>query len=317
MHMRSSRSHRRDTRAFTLVELLVVIGIIALLISILLPALAKAKRQAAYAKCAASLRDIGNAFQMYAIENKGWYPPAQLQPESGAKYNIDGIDYPSTLATTGTPYNAMWFNFLSKYLTKYKTGGAVATNQEAQLQRATIFWGCPSWEGYFLTSNIGGISTVQTGYGMNGWPTAQANYPAPNPALPDNLPPLKETVFIQSWPHNTRGNFFKQNTWARRGAERCLLADCVYWLVESWSVPPPNGMVGQGDLSNGGATFFVQGSTTIDAYRHGKYPGRASAGQLQVKGGEVAFNILYVDGHVSGSNDRRDAFRATRMRFPY
>ena len=61
-------------RAFTLVELLVVVGIIALLISILLPALSKARNQAVKVQCAAQLRQWGMALANYAGENKGTFP---------------------------------------------------------------------------------------------------------------------------------------------------------------------------------------------------------------------------------------------------
>src|SRR5580704_16279096 len=73
----------RKSAAFTLVELLVVVGIIALLIAILLPALNKARETSNRVKCGSNLRQIGQAIIMYSNENGGAYPRTKFSQGGG------------------------------------------------------------------------------------------------------------------------------------------------------------------------------------------------------------------------------------------
>jgi prepilin-type N-terminal cleavage/methylation domain-containing protein len=72
-------SRRRARGGFTLVELLVVIGIIALLVSILLPSLGAAREQARTIKCLANLRSIGQAINAYAAQHQGALVPCDVE----------------------------------------------------------------------------------------------------------------------------------------------------------------------------------------------------------------------------------------------
>src|SRR6187401_2984769 len=82
------RKHIRKT-GFTLIELLVVIAIIAILASMLLPALAKAKEAGKRITCVNGLRQLGLSMQMYADDQEGLQPPRTI--------NLPGGSWPSTL----------------------------------------------------------------------------------------------------------------------------------------------------------------------------------------------------------------------------
>jgi len=91
---------RKDQKAFTLVELLVVIGIIAVLIGLLLPALAKARDSANTVKCSSNLRGIGQAIQQYLDENAGTFPPSNFPTGVQISNGVMTSPYPPPLGYT-------------------------------------------------------------------------------------------------------------------------------------------------------------------------------------------------------------------------
>lgn len=88
-------------RAFSLIELLVVIGIIAIIISILLPVLGRARDNAYALRCASNLSQLARQWQSYAAENKGLSMPGRL-PKSGEPY----------LLGNGLQYRPHWYEML-------------------------------------------------------------------------------------------------------------------------------------------------------------------------------------------------------------
>ena len=85
MKTNSSRPHlHRSERAFTLIELLVVIAIVAILASLLLPALAKSKEKVRSIACISNLKQLGIAVRMYADGHDGLLPIAEQLPSMPA-----------------------------------------------------------------------------------------------------------------------------------------------------------------------------------------------------------------------------------------
>jgi prepilin-type processing-associated H-X9-DG protein/prepilin-type N-terminal cleavage/methylation domain-containing protein len=100
-------------RAFTVVELLVVIGIIGVLMGILLPVLSKARQQAKTVRCASSLRQFGMAWQIYASNHSGWIVPGRLPRYNGPASTYD--------LGEGEEYRPRWYELLGAQIKRYAT----------------------------------------------------------------------------------------------------------------------------------------------------------------------------------------------------
>ncbi len=146
--------------AFTLVELLVVIGIIALLIAILLPSLAKARQSARRTACASNLRQVGVAFSLYLIDSKGVYPAPVADPVSAS---------PLIWLWMGRG----WRPVLEKYLPR---GSA----------NAGVFW-CPSddtsIDKYDSTSYAYSMAFYHSPEQINAMNSVASNYSNPQPPI--------------------------------------------------------------------------------------------------------------------------------------
>ena len=98
--MKKGKSH-----GFTLVELLVVIAVIAILVSLLLPALGKARESANQIKCLSSMKQLGVTMALYSSQSDDWNVPLQIhfvRPDTGATENQNWYQNSTFAKLTGT-----------------------------------------------------------------------------------------------------------------------------------------------------------------------------------------------------------------------
>jgi prepilin-type processing-associated H-X9-DG protein/prepilin-type N-terminal cleavage/methylation domain-containing protein len=159
----------RNTSAFTLVELLVVIGIIAILIAILLPALSRARAQAQLVQCQSNLRQLIMASLMHVQDHQGYLPTSVS--DGTAKYNDTVPTSHWNYRTTGAPKFYVLKDWASQLLPYLGKGGADDTFINAPKDQSKVFQ-CPSdiWQsdpitpGYRMFNNITGIPNDPNGY---------------------------------------------------------------------------------------------------------------------------------------------------------
>jgi prepilin-type N-terminal cleavage/methylation domain-containing protein/prepilin-type processing-associated H-X9-DG protein len=156
----------KRVRNFTLIELLVVIAIIAILASMLLPALNKARENARKIKCISNLKQVGTAVKMYVGDNKDWYPVWQQGSSS--------------------PYQR-WFSLLNPYLAG--SGSSQTEFLTENYINKMLF--CPAIR-WGNTGGYGGGLGRYYGYGFN-----FKLYTNTNPGSPDLNASLKDSVLRQ------------------------------------------------------------------------------------------------------------------------
>lgn len=190
----SASEKRRIRRAFTLVELLVVISIIALLLAILIPTLSKARKQAKAVVCKSNLKQWGLMYGMYCDDNHGYFFSGQLKDSW-----VAGSNFGRYWRVTMKPYSQNPGMWLCPETIKPQANGDMPLK------------GSPVETAWEFEGDIGS-------YGLNGWvlnPPANTTDVYGRTPVSDSLrdrycrgrtniiPVFGDMWFVDAWPKDT------------------------------------------------------------------------------------------------------------------
>lgn len=254
---------------FTLVELLVVIGIIALLISILLPSLNQARMQARTIKCLSNLRQIGMACEMYK-QQFGYSVPAL--------HTAKGVNYPSDSHGTPIPdgYRQWWPTVL--FNLNYLTFPQPKTTDELPVMSGVLF--CPEGRNDFFQAEMSNaLDSPTTPRMATCFRMVARESSAPNAkvVIADNYYGINAATLVDP-------------TWDMSVAPSCGV----------FGGPPMGPLVRSNRIKNPSALAFIFDGAYMDP---GRGPSNGNNPALRINGrhgkNRQLTNIVYYDGHAA------------------